>query len=68
MKEIIFLVEEAQEGGYNAKALGEAIFTQAESIEELKEEIKDAVKCHFEIDEMPQIIRLHMVKQVVFAL
>ncbi len=49
-EEIIFLVEEDAEGGYTAQALGESIFTQGDSLEELKEMIKDAVDCHFEDD------------------
>lgn len=47
-KEIIFLVEESTEGGYEAKALGHSIYTEAEDLEELKEAVKDAVRCHFE--------------------
>lgn len=67
MNEIIFLVEEADEGGYNAKALGESIFTQAESIAEIKEMIKEAVRCHFDELHLPKMIRLHFVKEEVFA-
>ncbi|HDM77465.1 MAG TPA: 2-oxoisovalerate dehydrogenase, partial [Deltaproteobacteria bacterium] len=54
VKEIIFLVEEDPEGGYTAQALGHSIFTQADSIEELKEMVKDAVECHFDEKERPQ--------------
>lgn len=61
MKEVFFLVEESIEGGYTAKALGVSIYTEANTIEELRNEIKDAVLCHFEEDDMPKIIRLHMV-------
>jgi len=64
-KEIIFLVEESPESGYEAKALGYSIFTQADTIDELKKEIRDAVKCHFEEEEMPLIIKLHIVKEEV---
>jgi predicted RNase H-like HicB family nuclease len=64
-KEIIFLVEEAPEGGYTAKALDYAIFTQAETIEELKSMAQDAVRCHFDETEKPPIIRLHIVKDEV---
>jgi hypothetical protein len=46
-KEIIFLIEEDPEGGYTAKALGYSIFTEAESVVELKNMIQDAVRCHF---------------------
>jgi predicted RNase H-like HicB family nuclease len=68
MNELIFLVEEDPEGGYNAKALGENIFTQGDTIKELKEMIKDAVECHFDTPEqMPKMIRLHLVKEEVFA-
>lgn len=68
MKEIIFLVEEAVEGGYNAKALGEAIFTEANSLDELRTNIKDAVECHFDESEMPKLIRLHIVKDELITL
>jgi len=67
MNEIIFLVEEADEGGYIAKALGQSIFTQADSISELKEMIKDAVRCHFDENDRPKMIRIHFVKEEVFA-
>jgi hypothetical protein len=68
VKEIIFLVEESKEGGYEARALGYSIYTEAESLEELKEKIIDAVKCHFEEGEGPNIIRLHMVKDEVLII
>jgi predicted RNase H-like HicB family nuclease len=68
MNELIFLVEEDPEGGYNAKALGENIFTQGDTMKELKEMIKDAVECHFDSPEqMPKMIRLHFFKEEVFA-
>ena len=68
VKEIIFMVEEDPEGGYTAKALGESIFTEADTLEELKENIKDALKCHFEdTKEIPDIIRLHIVREESFV-
>jgi len=67
-KEIIFLVEEDPEGGYFARALGYSIFTQGETIEELKQNVKDALECHFERKEdVPKVIRLHIVKEEVFS-
>ena len=66
--EIIFVVEESLDGGYEAKALGHSIFTQAETMEELKKVVKDAIRCHFEEDAMPRIIRLHQVKEEVLSL
>ena len=68
MNEIIFLVEEADEGGYIAKALGESIITQAETLDELKEMAKDAVRCHFDEDKLPKLIRFHFVKDEVFSI
>jgi predicted RNase H-like HicB family nuclease len=68
MSEIIFIIESSDEGGYTAKALGYSIFTEGQTLDELKENIKDAVKCHFEEKERPRIARLHMVKDEVMAL
>ena len=67
MKEIIFLVEESLEGGYEARALGYAIFTQAETIEDLREKVRDAVQCHFDDGDKPSVIQLHFVKEEVLA-
>ena len=63
--EIIFSVEEAPEGGFEAKALGHSIYTQADTFEELKSMIQDAVRCHFEEEDRPRVIRLHLVKDEV---
>ena len=67
VNEIFFLVEEDQEGGYVAKALGEAIFTDADSLEELHINVRDAVRCHFEEGAAPKMIRLHFVHEEVLA-
>ncbi|MCF8011430.1 MAG: 2-oxoisovalerate dehydrogenase [Clostridiales bacterium] len=68
-KEIIFLVEEDPEGGYNARALGNSIFTEGDDIDELKQNIKEALHCHFDKPEnIPPIIRLHIVKEEVVTL
>jgi predicted RNase H-like HicB family nuclease len=53
MKEIVFLVEESQDGGYYATAVNHSIVTQGETITELKEMISDAVRCHFDESELP---------------
>ncbi len=57
--EIIFSVEESPEGGYEARALGHAIFTQAETLEELRAMVRDAVRCHFDDAARPRQICLH---------
>lgn len=66
MEEIIFLVEESEEGGYLAKGLGVSIYTQAETIDALKAAIVEAVHCHYD-DDKKRIIRLHIVKEEVIA-
>ena len=63
LKEIIFVVEEDPEGGYTSQALGYSIFTEAETLEELKENIKDAIKCHFDKIEIPLFVHLHIIKE-----
>lgn len=67
MNEIIFLVEDALEGGFTAKALGFSIYTDADTITELHANVRDAVACHFEMSEKPSIIRLHFVHDEVIA-
>jgi len=64
-REIIFLVEEAPEGGYTARALGYSIFTEADTWEELKEAVQDAVRCHFEETERPSLLHLREVREEV---
>lgn len=66
--EIIFQVTESPEGGFEARALGQSIFTQANDLEELRTKVKDAVHCHFEDDAAsPRVIRLHFVHDEVFS-
>jgi hypothetical protein len=64
MAEILFLVEDAPEGGYTAKALGYSIFTETDTWEDLKLAIQDALECHFEDDSKPRLVRLIAVKFV----
>jgi hypothetical protein len=69
MIEIVFLVEEDPEGGYTARAIGESIFTQADDLSSLREQVRDAVQCHFpDPEDRPRMIRLHEVRDEVFAL
>lgn len=62
MDELIFQVEQAVEGGYTARALGASIFTEADDLENLREQVRDAVQCHFEEGKGPKVIRLHFVR------
>jgi hypothetical protein len=66
--EVIFLVEESPEGGFEAKALGHSIYTEADTLQELREAIRDAVRCHFDEEDMPRMVRLHIVKDEIVAL
>lgn len=65
--EVIFLVEQAAEGGYTAQALGYSIYTEADTWAELKVAVQDAVHCHFEGEQRPRLIRLHLVQDEVLA-
>jgi hypothetical protein len=65
--EIIFSVQESPEGGYEAHALGHSIHTQAETMEELRTMVRDAVRCHFDSSSAPAVIRLHIVKDEVIS-
>ena len=67
MNEILFLVEDAPEGGFTARALGQSIFTEADDIESLHPRVRDAVHCHFDECNAPQIIRLHFTREEVIA-
>lgn len=65
--EVIFLVVESPEGGYEARALGHDIFTEADDFEQLKSAVVDAVRCHFEEPDRPKLIRLHLTKDEVLT-
>ena len=62
MNEILFLVEEADDGSLRAQAVGAPIYTEASSLEELHQEIRDAVHCHSDPGDAPPLIRLHHVR------
>lgn len=67
MTEIVFVVELAPEGGYTARALGESIFTEADTEAELRTAVQDAVHCHFNEGQSPKVIRLHFVRDELLA-
>ena len=67
MREIIFEVTEAPEGGYDAGALGQSVFTQGEVWDDLKEMVRDAVRFHFDDQEPPRVIRLHVMSEEAIA-
>jgi predicted RNase H-like HicB family nuclease len=69
MSEIIFEVREDEvDGGYTASALGVGIHTQADTLEDLRAMVKDAVKCYFdESMEAPKVIGLHFVREEIVA-
>ncbi len=67
MIEILFIVEEAAEGGFTARAVGSSIFTEADDLNQLRDAVRDAVRCHFEDTDRPKAIRLHLVRDEVIA-
>jgi hypothetical protein len=67
--EIVFLVEEDPEGGFLARALGESIFTDADTLDDLRAKVREAVLCHFPDEQCrPKVVRLHHVSDEVLAL
>jgi hypothetical protein len=67
MSELLFLVEDAPEGGYTARALGQSIFTEADTLDALRLNVREAVECHFEDGTGPKMIRLHFVREEVLT-
>jgi predicted RNase H-like HicB family nuclease len=61
--ELIFEIRDADEGGFFARALGYAIFTEAETWEELRTNVLEAVALHFEdVEDRPRLVQMHYVK------
>lgn len=67
MSEVVFVVEEAPESGYVARAVGESIITEADDLDTLREQVRDAVRCHFDQETAPKLIRLHYVRDEIIA-
>lgn len=67
MSEILFLVEEADEGGFTARAANHSIFTEADTLDELRRNVLEAVDCHFEEGQSPKVIRLHIVREEILT-
>jgi len=65
--ELVFIVEEAPEGGYVARALGETILTEADTFDDLRTMVRDAVMCHFDESDRPRVVRLHLVRDELLA-
>lgn len=66
-KEIIFLVEESLDGELEARALGYSIYSEADTLGELKEAVRDAVRCHFDENDLLRMIRLHLARDEILA-
>jgi hypothetical protein len=58
MSEIVFVVEQAPEGGFTARAVGHSIFTQADGLVQLRARAREAVRCHFDQGKAPKLIRV----------
>lgn len=67
MTDLIFEVREAPEGGYTARALGASIFTEGDTLDEVRANVRDAVRCHFDPGTEPRVIRLLILHEEVLA-
>jgi hypothetical protein len=65
--EIIFSVQESPEGGYEARALDHSIFAQADTMDELKVNVREAVRCHFDDGQPLPAVRLVEVRRILSA-
>lgn len=69
LMELIFEIRDAEEGGLFARALGHSIFTQAESWDELRRNVLEAVSLHFEeATTRPRLVQMHYVKDELIPL
>lgn len=66
-REVIFIIEEPPEGGYEARAVALSVSAEADTLDEPRARIKDAVRCCLEPTEMPALIQLHQVREEVIA-
>ncbi|MGA3047649.1 MAG: 2-phospho-L-lactate guanylyltransferase [Terracidiphilus sp.] len=67
MKEIVFEVAQETDGGFTAEALGESIFTQADTWDELRANVREAVRAYYFDSAAPASIRLRLVRDEVLA-
>ncbi len=67
MTEILFTVVEAPEGGLTASAVAHSIVTEADTLDELRQNVREAVECHFDEGSAPKLIRLHIVRDEVLT-
>jgi hypothetical protein len=67
MKELVFEVTQEAEGGFVAEALGESITTEANTWEELRTNVREAVKAFYFDQVAPSQIRLRLVRDELFA-
>ena len=66
--EVLFVVEQAAEGGFVARGVGAEIVTEADTLDELRANIKEAVDCHFDEGQGPRLVHLHFVRDQVLTL
>jgi predicted RNase H-like HicB family nuclease len=67
MNELVFEVTQEFDGGFVAEALGESIVTQADTWEELRANVREAVKAFYFDRPAPPRLRLHLVRDEVIA-
>lgn len=68
MNESVFEVTQEADGGSVAECLTEAIFTQADTWEELREQVQDAVRVHYFGRPVAEQVRLHRVRDELLGI
>ena len=67
MSELVFEVTQEADGGFVAEALGESIFTEADTWEQLRANVREAVAAYYFDRSPPQTVRLHLVRDEVLV-
>ena len=63
--EIVFSVTQEADGGFVAECLSHDIFTQGDSWEQLRTNVREVVAAYFFDQPRPSAIRLHLVRDEV---
>jgi predicted RNase H-like HicB family nuclease len=67
MNELVFEVTQEADGGFVAECLSESIFTQADTWNELRQNVQEAINAFYFDQPRPAAVRLHLVRDEVLA-
>ena len=65
--EIVFSITQEEDGGFVAECLSYDIFTQGDTWEQLRQNVREAVSAYFFDQPKPARVRLHLVRDELLA-